>query len=125
MFILFSESRVVVKPWVAKKDRKDSDEPPPEGSLPTLDVEGLSSLIAPGHSEHPKDGPKDPKAVPFPDSGIVMKSLNYVELDILNTSQAEMNKKIIPIKSSSTFERKPNIVMNALSYIEHDVKGLL
>ncbi|XP_077300249.1 optic atrophy 3 protein homolog [Arctopsyche grandis] len=116
------ETRAVVKPWVPKKDDKGSGNQPPKPAAPIL--EDKSKNVT-----QPRTDDKNVHHVsaPYAERGIILRSLNYIQLDVLNTPHFETApEETEPSDEINTnYNRQPSVVTNALNYIENDVKGLL
>lgn len=121
IFIL--ETRAVVKPWVGKKDDKDKDNsgPPPKPGPP---LPSPSSNLTDDKKMKKEDPPLHHVSAPYPQRGIILQSLNYIQLDVLNTPHIEIEPDI-SLEKGFNDNGKSGLVTGALNYIEKDVRGVL
>lgn len=121
MFHFILETRAVVKPWVPKKDDKGSGNQPSKPAVPILEDNSKNAI-------QPRVDDKSVHHVsaPYAETGIILRSLNYIQLDVLNTPHFEtVPEETGPSDEININYRQPSVVTNALNYIENDVKGLL
>lgn len=112
----------MLKPWVSKKDSKDSDEPPPPS--PPNAAPNSHPILTKTNIEE-RDELNNKNSLPYPNTNIVMKSLNFIQLDLFNSApvnnDSEPDKNVLILK----LENPSNLLDNAISYLQKNIKGVL
>ncbi|CAH4031889.1 optic atrophy 3 protein homolog [Pieris brassicae] len=84
--------------------------------------------IPPSNFEsHSMDHQKSYSSTPYPNNGIILKSLNYIQMDVLNSLFVQLNtceQQVKPKDSKNSYTRERAVLSEALYNLENNFRSL-
>lgn len=117
---------VSINLWIVITGGKKLPPTPPVTSAPPTPPPSPPTPSKPQTIHHIMEYSRTPTSTPYPDKGVILQSLNYIQMDVFSSYfNSNQNDTNITVEKTQTFsKREPALVSEALHNIENNFRSL-